>query len=101
MSIKIGIYGCNNPQRSIFRNIEFPPGSTVYSVKKAKKGVLEKIEIRDVRVVTKYGRMINLYQDSFSYLWNEYDLCSYEDALNFYSLYFNNLREEINSLERC
>jgi len=58
-------------------------GSVVYSVKKARHGILEAVAIKKVIFVSgrqTLGRITFLYQDTYNSYWNENDLCTEDDA---------------------
>jgi hypothetical protein len=89
-----------------YRTIEtqFGIGNTLYYVAKARRGKLEKIVIKGVRIVASrrtYGATRVLYQDTFNGLWNEHDLVSYEKAVELIQGYHATLEADRNRLPSC
>lgn len=59
---------------------KFSEGEIVYSLRKARKGIYEKIAIKKVILRFKSGQPIFLYKDTFNTLYNENDLCRNTEA---------------------
>lgn len=74
-------YGTVLVLRSV--SYKFEINSIVYSIDKARRGVMEAVAIKDVRLISNrrtYNQIIPLYVDTFNSLWNEDDLCSELEA---------------------
>jgi hypothetical protein len=62
----------------------FGVGDTLYSMTKARRGVLEKVVIKSVRSILNKRTLAvrtTLYVDTLNALWNEWDLVPYGTAL--------------------
>lgn len=83
----VSLLGCSNVTHLQPRPTyvgRFVAGDTLYNVAKARRGVLEKVVIKGVRMIASrrtFGSNRVLYTDTFNGLWNEYDLVPYEDAV--------------------
>lgn len=79
----------------------FAEGDIVYNIHAARKGVLEKIVIKQVIVVNPQGVFVSLYKDTLNALWNEKDLVNYTYAKAYAENYYINLLAELEKLQRC
>ena len=89
MSIKIG--GCANVTVKKYYVYKFLEGSVVYFIPKARKGILEPHAVKEAILKVAYGNdawPIFLYKDSFNAYFNENELCSQDDALQFAKDYY-------------
>jgi hypothetical protein len=89
MSIKIG--GCASVTVKKYFNYLFLEGSVVYFIPKARKGILEPHAIKEVILKVQNGNdvwPIFLYKDSFNAYFNENELCSQADAIQYAKDYF-------------
>lgn len=84
---------------------KFAEGSIAFDCMKSRKGILEKIAIKKVLISAgkkTLGQKIIVYMDTYNSLYNEEDLCTKEEAVNFSILYYENLyldvQKEINKL---
>lgn len=95
---EIRVGGCSGYKLTFFLYYEFAIGSTVYSKPKARKGIYEKVTIKDVRFPSTYADSSRfgmckfcslgpLYVDTFNAYWNEEELVSYSDATELIEAY--------------
>ena len=105
MGIKIG--GCAKvcvKKRYVYK---YAVGSTVYHCPKARKGVLEKVTVKDVRLVFVNGNdrvAVPLYQDTYNTLYNENELCTHAQALDLAKTYYETKAANLVALiekQRC
>ncbi len=74
--------GCALVRDSYLEVTAFGPGDIVYNVKKARIGKLEKIVIKQQRIVfSQRGGSVAMYVDTYNGFWNEEELISYADAI--------------------
>lgn len=81
---------CGVGSRSVRIEYQFAQGSVVYSIKKAREGILEAIAIKKVLIknpYNNYGSVFVLYQDTYNGLWNEEDLCNQAQAVSLATTY--------------
>lgn len=74
----------------------YPVNSVVYLRYKAIKGILEKIAIKDTMLqfgLKTGGQIIPVYKDTLNFLYNEEELCTYQEALDLVAEYNSNLIE--------
>jgi hypothetical protein len=82
-------------------------GDILYDVKKARRGVLERIVIKQIVPVKQSltgGQFVALYKDTLNGLWNENDLVSSATAKAMAENYYTQLLAQIAALEaatRC
>lgn len=80
------------------------PGDVFYYSKKARRGILYKIVIKEVRVIStrsSYGVNQVIYKDMLNSLWNESDLVTYSEAMVLVENYLAKLQAENDRLRRC
>ncbi len=78
----MSLSGCALVQKSVLYTTRFMPGATVYVCKTAStRGFLEKVVIKKVKLVRNLGTTVALYYDTFNWLYNEYDLCTQNEAV--------------------
>jgi|LSQX01.1.fsa_nt_gb hypothetical protein len=78
------VAGCGAIAYTKYRYIRFAPGDILYNVYKARKGVLEKVVLKNWRVINSDligGQFEVIYVDVLNALWNERDLIGYAEAL--------------------
>ena len=66
--------------------VPFGPGDIVYNIHKAKRGVLEKVVIKRIKVINPkhtFGNFEAMYVDTLNGLWNESDLTSHSKAIEY------------------
>ena len=85
----IDIYGCADYKLVYFYTVKFAVNSIAYDLRQARKGILEKIAIKSIRILD--GAPIGLYQDSYNALHNESDLGTYDEALAIARAYIDGL----------
>ena len=73
----VELFGCSDYIAKQFRYFNFAIGSIVFSAAKARKGIYEKIAIKEVLFPKP---QINLYVDTYNGLWNENELVVYSEA---------------------
>lgn len=69
---------CASGQVCLTYYYEWGEGSVVFSVQQAKKGIMEPVAIKSVRLISNcrtYGKIVPIYKDTNNWLWNEDDLC--------------------------
>lgn len=82
--------------------IKYPVGSFVYSLQKAKKGIVHYLVLKkyDLKInAATYDQPIVLYTDTLNWLWNEDELCTQTQAITIATDYLQSLIAEINELE--
>lgn len=77
---------------------QFNVGTLVYLKDKARKGEIHKIFVKDIKYVTPLNNF--LYKDSFNAVWNEEDLCNYDDAIALIYAYKNDTLYKIDEFLR-
>jgi hypothetical protein len=81
----LSLNGCSYYYLVKYLQYQWKPGDVLFSLPNAKKGKMEKVVIKLVRVISKradlYGAYKFLYQDTFNALWSEDELISEADAL--------------------
>lgn len=84
---------------------KFAEGSVVFSCAKAAKGTLEKLVIKEVRLLNNnktYLHWVPLYIDTLNGIWNENELCSELDARNLAVNYLQQQQQNIlDALAQC
>lgn len=83
---------------------EFGSGDIVYSLPKARKGILEKVVIKKTSTVNSkftQGAFRVLYVDTLNSLWNERDLTSHANAISLAKAYYENLLEQWEEANPC
>jgi hypothetical protein len=96
---------CGVAVRGLVVSYRFAEGSIVYSVRKAMRGIMERVAIKSVRLVANrrtQGRQIPLYTDTFNSLWNENQLCTEAEARDYAIAYLERRQQDaIEAMERC
>ncbi len=83
---------------------QYGPGDILYSLAKAKKGVLEKVVIRKQHIVNPifvHGGLVVYYEDSFHSLWNESDLTTHQNAVDLATAYYELLIAQSEAIKTC
>lgn len=78
-------------------------GDALYSAPKARRGVLEKIVIKQIVPIKASlvgGMFVVMYKDTFNGLWNEDELITLDDAKALAIAYYNFLLAQIQDIER-
>ena len=88
---------CGVSAHKVLITYDYAVGSIVYNINKARRGILEAVAIKKVRIVTPTnGDVIAiLYQDTYNGLWNEYDLCNEQEATDLAIIYLENVKSSI------
>jgi hypothetical protein len=79
-------------------------GEVLFDASKARRGVLEKIVIKGVRVSMSRRRgslKVVLYQDTFNGLWNEFDLVPFEGAVELIQAHLDSIENDLSRLSPC
>lgn len=92
------IRGCFSISFSYNFTYRFAEGSIVYLVYKAQKGVLEKVAIKEVRLVSNSGVTIPQYIDTYNATYFDEDLCVQTDAISLATTYLQNRLNEVNNI---
>lgn len=82
----------------------FGAGDIVFSLEKARRGVLEKVVIKKqklINVLKTGGKFEVMYIDTLNALWNEWELVSHEDAIEIAQGYYENLLAKAEKLSKC
>ena len=83
---------------------KYGAGDIVYSLPKAKRGILERVVIRRVNALNSLltqGAFEVMYVDTLNSLWNEWDLVSHADALAIAKSYYEALLEDWEEVNKC
>jgi len=83
---------------------KFAPGDIVFSVQKARKGVIERVVIKKQKVINSAktgGQFQVMYVDTYNGLWNEWDLISHSEALLLAQAYYEDLLIAAEALIKC
>jgi hypothetical protein len=98
-------FACGSAIQATTYTYEYNQGSIVYSIAKAKKGILEAIVIKSVRLFINqktFGQTKVMYYDTFNGLWGQEELCTQATAKAFAIEYLENLQLELQTeLENC
>jgi hypothetical protein len=82
---------CFQASSAAYITYKWIPGDIVFFKPKAKKGILEKIVIKKVRIISKYslgGQKVFLYEDTYNSLYNEDELITEADAILLAEAYY-------------
>lgn len=82
----------------------FGPGDVLYSIYKARRGILEKVVIKYAKIIKNKrtgGQYVFLYVDTLNALWNEYDLVPYSQAYQLAQNYLADLQEDFLEADEC
>ncbi|MCO6459277.1 MAG: hypothetical protein J5I93_28540 [Pirellulaceae bacterium] len=99
----IAVGGCVLVEKLYQIVTNFGIGDTLYSSAKARKGKLEKVVIKVVRIVSSrktFGKHVALYMDTLNGLWNEDELVPYDRAVDLINQYHSFVELEQSKL-RC
>jgi hypothetical protein len=99
----INIRGCAATSATRYFYYNFSVGSVVYFVPKAKKGVLEPHTVKEVEPFMRNGNYMHfkfLYRDTFNAIFNEDELCSEADAIEYAKTYYETAIAELIELIR-
>lgn len=100
----VEIGGCSIISTSHRHVTSYGVGDILYDIAKARRGVLEKIVIKQILVCkTKFtgGAIVVLYKDTFNALWNEYDLVDFDDAKEIAENYYLDLIADLEKIGQC
>lgn len=102
-SVKVG--GCPGYKWVAYYRYEFAKGSTLYFKPKAKRGIFEKIVIKDVRFPKRINpnnkfvcnscKTYPLYVDTYNALFNSNELITYEEAVILVKNYQEEYRRQL------
>lgn len=98
----VKISGCWPIVVSHIYTTQYGVSDIVYNVRKARKGVLEKIVIKEivpVKMSLTGGQFLAMYRDTLNGLWNERDLVSSATAVALAEDYYVDLLEKITIFE--
>lgn len=76
----------------------FEKGSVVYPTAKARKGIMEPISIKDVRLISNnntFKQVVVMYLDTLNGLWNENELSEEGDAKDLAIAYLERIKQLI------
>lgn len=82
----------------------FAARDIVFNITKAKRGILEKIVIKKVKIINgtlTSGQFEVMYIDTYNALWNEWDLVSHATALALATAYYNDLLVDLDEIKVC
>ena len=80
--------GCSEYEVIYYYDYKFTINSYAWLKYKAKKGILEKVAIKSVKMISPY---VFLYTDTFNSLHDEDDLLTHEEAIEMAKTYWENL----------
>lgn len=89
---KIKLNGCYRAYKSINFQTKFSKGDIVWIKKKAAKGILESISIKEVRILGgkfSFNQVSAIYTDTYNFLYNEDELIFLYEALQLKEAYCN------------
>jgi hypothetical protein len=89
---KINLTGCGAVFKSINFISKYQKGDTVWLYHKAKKGILESITVKELRILGggfSSNKVVCIYLDTYNSLYNEYDLIPLSKALELKSIWCN------------
>jgi hypothetical protein len=93
----IQLKGCAGVVGKYFYQTKFGERSAAYTLQKAKKGIIEKIVVKQVilhRSPKTYNQIVWLYKDTFNGLWNESDLLTHQEAIDIATAYLEKKQAE-------
>lgn len=96
--------GCSLEQFT--QNIQtlYGPGDILYSRLKAMRGTLEKVVIKQQKLIKNkrtLNRFVVMYIDTLNGLWNEWDLIEFEEAQVLAEDYLTDILIDLNKLKKC
>lgn len=97
-------YGCAVSYGGHVYVTPFGPGDVTYNVHKARKGVLEKVVVKQivtVRASLVGGLFSYLYKDTFNGLWNADELVTLDVAKDLAIAYNEMLLEQLRAIDPC
>jgi hypothetical protein len=97
----IKVRGCGINSISHIYEIAFEIGDILYNIYKAKRGILEKVVIKQIVTVKMQkikGKLVVIYKDTFNALWNEWDLVDFATAKGLAEAYYDQLAEDYENL---
>jgi len=93
----IKLSSCFTTDRNIFIPYKYVEGSILYLRSKATKGILEKITIRNVKIILDRNVYTPIYYDSYNWAYNENELCIESDAFALAESFYKNKIYEIDN----
>ena len=98
----INFYGCGFYNKKFNIYYKWAEGSLLFGKKKAIKGRLEEVYIREVLLNRSYNQIAPIYKDSYNSLWKEEDLVTEAEAIILIQEYIDIERQAIFSyLNNC
>jgi hypothetical protein len=76
----------------------------LFNIYKAKKGVLEKVVIKKVKIINgklTYGQFEVMYVDTYNALWNEWDLVSHSQAIVLATAHYQCVLDALDEIKVC
>lgn len=80
----ISVGGCAETTATRFYFIDFPIGTVAYLKYRAAKGTLEKIVVKEALLTDinrSFSDRVQLYKDTYNFLYNLSELCTYDEAV--------------------
>lgn len=98
----IKVSGCMTfKHEKVYRTL-YGPGDVVFNIHKAKKGILEKVVIKEQRLSSRMSNLFNVvYFDTLNSVWNEWDLITHSTAKQLAEQYLEDLLFELDRLNKC
>jgi len=94
--------GCAVASRVRTFTYEFTENDFAFVQKKALKGLLEEVAIKEVQIGNDaYGQDYITYQDTWNSLWNEDELVAETDAIDLAVAYWNSYIAQLENLDLC
>jgi hypothetical protein len=98
----VKLRGCAKYSENHIYTTIFGVGDILYNIDKARRGVLEKVVIKQIIPINTrftYGQFKVLYKDTLNALWNERDLVTLGQAQTIAVAYYGQLLEDLQELE--
>lgn len=98
-------FACGLARRLRSVTYKYQVGSVLCSRPEAMRGVIEKVAIKTVRLISgqrAFGATIPLYVDTYNWFWNEGDLCTQSEAVTLAIAYLQQQQQAIiEELDEC
>jgi hypothetical protein len=101
MSGGISMGGCAVTTSTQCITFKYAEGSLLYICEKADQGKLEAVKIKRVDLISHdltYGQIVPIYIDTLNGRWEEYELCTQQEAVDAATLYYTAQLEDVQDL---
>lgn len=99
----VGVRGCGAVSKLHIYELPFSTGDILYSLAKAKRGVMYKVVIKEIvpcKIHLTQGLFTVLYRDTLNALWNESDLVGFAQARAEAIQYWQDLAVSVQNLAK-